>query len=61
MAKYFQNLPIEERPEMIISSPYYRCVQTSLPTAEGLGLELMIEPGELMTVERDTMVGRSTK
>lgn len=45
MAEFFRNLPENQRPQMIISSPYYRCVQTAGPTAEALDLDIHIEPG----------------
>lgn len=46
MAEFFKNLPAHQQPQMIISSPYYRCVQTAGPTAEALDLNIHIEPGE---------------
>lgn len=46
MAAWFKALPTEQQPQMIISSPYYRCVQTAGPTAEALDLSIHIEPGE---------------
>ncbi|SPO23739.1 related to TFIIIC subunit, 55 kDa (transcription initiation factor) [Ustilago trichophora] len=45
LAEYFASLPKSEQPQLIISSPYYRCLQTSLPTAAALNLELVAEPG----------------
>ncbi|GAA5954120.1 hypothetical protein JCM21900_002894 [Sporobolomyces salmonicolor] len=30
---------------LVLSSPLYRCVQTATPTAEALGLPILIEPG----------------
>ncbi len=45
LAKYFASLPDSEKPQLIVSSPYYRCLQTSLPTAAALQLELVAEPG----------------
>ncbi|KAJ1578864.1 hypothetical protein NDA14_003466 [Ustilago hordei] len=45
LAQYLSSLPASEQPEFIISSPYYRCLQTSLPTASKLNLELVAEPG----------------
>ncbi|PWY98984.1 phosphoglycerate mutase-like protein [Testicularia cyperi] len=45
LASYLASLPEEERPQLIVSSPYYRCLQTSRPTAELLKLELVAEPG----------------
>jgi transcription factor C subunit 7 len=45
LADYFSSLPASERPQLIVSSPYYRCLQTSVPTASALELELVAEPG----------------
>ncbi|EPQ29525.1 uncharacterized protein PFL1_02744 [Pseudozyma flocculosa PF-1] len=45
LARYIASLPHEEQPQLIISSPYYRCLQTAQPTAKLLGLELVAEPG----------------
>lgn len=47
MAEYFLSLPENERPQLIISSRYYRCMQTAFPTAKALKLQLLPEPGEL--------------
>jgi len=45
VAHHFQSLPVEERPTAIFSSPYYRCIQTSKPIAQALGLPIFIEHG----------------
>lgn len=45
LARYLASLPEEQQPQLIVSSPYYRCLQTSRPTAELLKLELVAEPG----------------
>ena len=45
LASYLGSLSTSEQPQLIISSPYYRCLQTSLPTASALKLELVAEPG----------------
>lgn len=45
LGQHFAQLPADQRPQLIVSSPYYRCVQTSGPTAEQLGLDIHIEPG----------------
>ncbi|KZS93003.1 phosphoglycerate mutase-like protein [Sistotremastrum niveocremeum HHB9708] len=45
LAAYFLGLPKEERPTAIFSSPYYRCLQTSVPCAEALGLPIYVEHG----------------
>ncbi|KAE8214452.1 hypothetical protein CF327_g2181 [Tilletia walkeri] len=45
LATHFLSLPPESRPQLIISSPYYRTVQTSLPTSKALSLPIHLEPG----------------
>ncbi|PWN47320.1 phosphoglycerate mutase-like protein [Violaceomyces palustris] len=45
LASYLCSLPPSERPELIISSPYYRCLQTSIPSHESLRVPLVVEPG----------------
>jgi transcription factor C subunit 7 len=45
VADHFQSLPVEERPTAIFSSPFYRCIQTSKPIAQALGLPIFIEHG----------------
>lgn len=45
MGDWFASLPAEERPQLIVSSLYYRCLQTALPTSQKLGLPIMPEPG----------------
>ncbi|KAH9898443.1 histidine phosphatase superfamily [Cubamyces lactineus] len=45
LADYFLSLPEEERPTILLSSPYYRCLQTAVPTAQKLGLPLYVEHG----------------
>ncbi|KAF5356214.1 hypothetical protein D9756_003799 [Leucocoprinus leucothites] len=45
LADYFLNLPEDERPTAIFSSPYYRCLQTSQPTAKALNLPIYVEHG----------------
>ncbi|KZP31310.1 phosphoglycerate mutase-like protein [Athelia psychrophila] len=44
-AEYFMSLPVEERPTAIFSSPYYRCIQTSKPIVQALGIPLFLEHG----------------
>ncbi|KAF7966995.1 hypothetical protein HWV62_36252 [Athelia sp. TMB] len=44
-AEYFLSLPAEERPTVIFSSPYYRCIQTSKPIAQALGIPVFLEHG----------------
>ncbi|KAL8277438.1 hypothetical protein RQP46_010160 [Phenoliferia psychrophenolica] len=45
LAKWFAALPEKERPQAIISSPLYRCLQTATPAAEALGLPIVCEHG----------------
>ncbi|TFK30483.1 phosphoglycerate mutase-like protein [Coprinopsis marcescibilis] len=45
LANFFQALPEDERPTAIFSSPYYRCLQTSQPTAQALNLPIHVEHG----------------
>lgn len=45
VAAYFLSLPESERPTAIFSSPYYRCLQTALPTAQALNIPIYIEHG----------------
>ncbi|KXN89984.1 Transcription factor tau 55 kDa subunit [Leucoagaricus sp. SymC.cos] len=45
LASYFLSLPEDERPTAIFSSPYYRCLQTSQPTAQALNTPLYVEHG----------------
>ena len=45
LASFLSSLPASQQPQLVISSPYYRCLQTSLPTAAELNLELVAEPG----------------
>lgn len=45
LAEHFMRLPEDQRPQGIVSSPYYRCVQTSEPTAKALGMRIHVEPG----------------
>ncbi|KAF9270261.1 phosphoglycerate mutase-like protein [Marasmius fiardii PR-910] len=45
LATYFLSFPNDERPTAIFSSPYYRCLQTSKPVSEALGLPIYVEHG----------------
>lgn len=44
-------LPEAERPERVVSSPLRRCRETALPTAEALGVQVVVDPavGEIPT------------
>lgn len=45
LAQYLVSLPEAERPQFIISSPFYRCLETSKPISEALGIKVAIDPG----------------
>ncbi|KAJ3894984.1 histidine phosphatase superfamily [Lentinula edodes] len=45
LANYFSSLNEDQRPTLIFSSPYYRCLQTSQPSAQALGLPIYVEHG----------------
>ncbi|GAB1517193.1 C6 zinc cluster transcription factor-like protein [Rhizoctonia solani] len=45
LAKYIKSLPEEQRPSLLFSSPYYRCLQTSNPSSEILDLPIYVEHG----------------
>ncbi|KAL4069585.1 histidine phosphatase superfamily [Scleroderma yunnanense] len=45
LVAYFQSLPEAKRPTAIFSSPYYRCLQTSLPIARASNLPIFVEHG----------------
>lgn len=38
-------LPVDLRPQRVVSSPLRRCRETAAPTAEALGVEIEIDPG----------------
>ncbi|PPQ88632.1 hypothetical protein CVT25_010208 [Psilocybe cyanescens] len=45
LCQFFLSVPEEERPTAIFSSPYYRCLQTSKPLAQALGIPIYVEHG----------------
>lgn len=45
LAKHLIGLPKEEQPQFIISSPFYRCVETAAPYAREMGLKVALETG----------------
>ncbi|KAF5312609.1 hypothetical protein D9619_003219 [Psilocybe cf. subviscida] len=45
LREYFVSLPEEEQPTAIFASPYYRCLQTSRPLAQALGIPIYVEHG----------------
>lgn len=56
LAAYLTSLPTQEKPEFIIASPFYRCIETSRPIAEMLDLKIALERGvgEWFRKNRDT-------
>ncbi|KAL6450440.1 TFC7 Transcription factor tau 55 kDa subunit [Candida maltosa Xu316] len=56
LATYLKSLPAQEQPQFIISSPFYRCIETSRPIAESLHLKVAIDRGvgEWFRKNRDT-------
>ena len=45
LASHFLNLPPALQPQVLISSPYYRCIQTTAPIADALGLPIILDEG----------------
>ncbi|KAF8610130.1 phosphoglycerate mutase-like protein [Ceratobasidium sp. AG-I] len=45
LAKHIASLPEDRRPTLLFSAPYSRCLQTANPTAEILGLPILVEHG----------------
>lgn len=45
LAAKLASLPENERPQLVISSPYTRCIQTARPSAQAIHCALCIEPG----------------
>ncbi|KEP50780.1 histidine phosphatase family (branch 1) protein [Rhizoctonia solani 123E] len=45
LAKFIKILPEEQRPTLLFSSPYYRCLQTSVPSSEILGIPIYVDHG----------------
>lgn len=45
LGKYLSSLPKEEQPQFILTSPFYRCVETAAPYARTAGLKVCLEPG----------------
>lgn len=45
LAAHLAALPEQDRPELIISSPYQRCVNSAAPLADALKVRLCVEPG----------------
>lgn len=45
LAAHVGLLPADKKPQLILSSPFYRCVETSQPISRELGLPIAIERG----------------
>lgn len=45
LAAYITSLPHDAQPQFIVSSPFYRCVETGQPVAELLDLPIVLERG----------------
>ncbi|EDK46840.1 hypothetical protein LELG_05021 [Lodderomyces elongisporus NRRL YB-4239] len=45
LAAYLVSIPSEDSPQFILSSPFYRCVETAEPIARMLGLKIGLERG----------------
>lgn len=45
LAAYITSLPTADKPQYILTSPFYRCVETAHPIAEMLDLDIAIERG----------------
>lgn len=45
LARFFGAMPPDERPQVVVSSPYTRCLQTAAPVARELRCKLFVEPG----------------
>ncbi|EPT04286.1 hypothetical protein FOMPIDRAFT_1021959 [Fomitopsis schrenkii] len=45
LADYFLSLPEDQQPTVILSSPYYRCLQTTTPVSKALQVPIFVEHG----------------
>lgn len=45
LATYMKSLPADEQPQLVVSSPFLRCVQTAHPAAVVLDLPLCLDHG----------------
>lgn len=45
LSVHIKSLPDSEKPQFIVSSPFYRCVETAQPIAKALGLKVAIDRG----------------
>lgn len=45
LAAYLASLPVKDQPQFIITSPFYRCVETAQPIAQSLDLKVHLDRG----------------
>lgn len=45
LAQYLASLPPPARPQFIVASPFYRCVETAQPIAKALGTKVAVDTG----------------
>lgn len=45
LGNFLSGLPRDKQPQFILSSPFYRCVETAAPYARSEGLKVCLEPG----------------
>lgn len=57
LGKYIGSLPEQDKPQFILSSPFYRCVETAEPVSEALDIPICLERGvgEWYKKSRDTV------
>ena len=45
LGAYLESLPSNEKPQFIIASPFYRCIETAKPVSEKLDVKIAIDRG----------------
>lgn len=45
LAAYISSFPKSQQPQFILSSPFYRCVETSEPICQALDIQIVLERG----------------
>lgn len=57
LAAYIKELPKDTRPQFILSSPFYRCVETGEPISQALDIPIVLERGvgEFYKIGRGTV------
>lgn len=45
LAAYLTSLPEDKKPQFLLTSPFYRCVETAQPAAEMLNIPIVLERG----------------